>query len=95
MPGKMIRKRARFAGRVQGVGFRFFCVDAARRHAVRGWVRNCPDGSVELEAEQSQSSVLSFLEHVRTQHSWARVDDMVSSDVTPRRDENEGFDIRS
>jgi acylphosphatase len=34
-------------GRVQGVGFRIFTVEAALRRTVRGWVRNRRDGAVE------------------------------------------------
>jgi acylphosphatase len=34
-------------GRVQGVGFRAWMVVEARRRELRGWVRNCRDGSVE------------------------------------------------
>jgi acylphosphatase len=38
-------------GDVQGVGFRYFLVDHARPGGVSGWVRNRPDGSVEVMAE--------------------------------------------
>lgn len=38
-------------GRVQGVGFRWFVREAARGAKLAGWVRNRPDGGVELEAE--------------------------------------------
>ncbi len=39
--------RLMISGRVQGVGFRAFVERQARRHSVRGWVRNRRDGTVE------------------------------------------------
>ncbi|MDX2115100.1 MAG: acylphosphatase [Planctomycetota bacterium] len=47
----MIRLRLSFQGRVQGVGFRATAERAATRHALAGWVRNEPDGSVTMEIE--------------------------------------------
>lgn len=38
-------------GRVQGVYFRASARDRARQLGLSGWVRNCPDGSVEVLAE--------------------------------------------
>lgn len=40
----------RVTGRVQGVGFRWWAAGRARALGIRGWVRNAPDGSVDLEA---------------------------------------------
>ena len=41
-------KHILFAGRVQGVGFRFTTHSIARRYDVSGYVRNRPDGTVEM-----------------------------------------------
>jgi acylphosphatase len=55
-----------YSGRVLGVGFRATAASVARRHpAVRGWVRNLPDGRVELLADGPADAVESFLADVR------------------------------
>ena len=47
----MTAKRIIFAGRVQGVGFRFTARRAADRRQLTGYVRNMPDGTVEMLAQ--------------------------------------------
>ncbi len=89
-----VRRRLRVFGRVQGVGFRYFCRDAASSRGLRGWVRNLHDGSVELEAEGEEPVLEEFLNHLRTGHPWARVDRLEEAPATPRADASEDFEIR-
>jgi acylphosphatase len=88
------RRRWRFFGRVQGVGFRFFCEEAGRARAVRGWVRNEPDGSVTVEAEADPATLDDLWRHLCSCPPGARVDRSEVSRAEPRNDLTEGFDIR-
>jgi acylphosphatase len=47
----MTAKHVIFIGRVQGVGFRFTALRMAQRHHLTGFVRNLPDGTVEMLAQ--------------------------------------------
>jgi len=52
-----VRVRMRISGRVQGVYYRDSCRQMAQRLGVSGWVRNRPDGSVEVVAEGPRDDV--------------------------------------
>jgi acylphosphatase len=47
----MVARNIIFIGRVQGVGFRFTAHRMAQRHQISGFVRNLPDGTVEMLAQ--------------------------------------------
>jgi acylphosphatase len=61
-------------GDVQGVGFRYFLVDSARPLGLRGWVRNRPDGAVELVAEGERANLELLLLAARRGPRHARID---------------------
>lgn len=61
----MNARRAVIFGRVQGVGFRFFARRAALEEGISGWVRNCPDGTVETVAEGDSDAVERYLERLK------------------------------
>ena len=57
----IVCRHVRYTGRVQGVGFRYTVQRLAGRYPVGGYVRNLPDGCVELVAEGPPDEVASFL----------------------------------
>jgi acylphosphatase len=61
-------------GRVQGVFFRQATADRAGGLGVGGWVRNTPEGTVELHAEGEPEAVEQLLRFVRTGPPSAEVD---------------------
>lgn len=78
----MIARRAVVRGRVQGVGFRFFAERAAREAGVKGWVRNCSDGSVETMVEGEEAAVDGYLDRLRKGPLGARVAGVAIEDVS-------------
>ena len=50
-----------FSGRVQGVGFRYQTLQVAKEFEVSGWVRNLPDGRVQLEVEGRPGEIKDFI----------------------------------
>lgn len=63
----------RIDGRVQGVFFRASTMDQAMRLGLKGWVRNCPDGSVEVVAEGQKKSIDDLVAWCRHGPPGARV----------------------
>ncbi len=88
-----VARRYVIAGRVQGVGFRYFAEHVAGREGVHGWVRNLPNGAVEALIEGEAASVDRVEAALRRGPAGARVDDVAVEDVPPTGRAT-GFSIR-
>ena len=65
----MVRRHIIFYGRVQGVGFRYYCVLKARALDLTGWVRNLYDGSVEAEIQGPEDDIQALIDFL-DQQRW-------------------------
>ena len=88
----MIRRRVVISGHVQGVFFRETARRRAQAHAVAGWIRNNPDGTVEAAFEGAEDAVERLVEFCREGPRGARVEWV---DVIAEEPEGlSGFDVR-
>jgi acylphosphatase len=78
---------------VQGVGFRYFALDAARREGLQGYVTNNDDGTVEAVAEGEAEAVERFERALRRGPSRSRVEHVIVDEVIPAMTTS-GFAIR-
>lgn len=81
-----------FAGRVQGVGFRYQTLQVAKEFEVAGYVQNLPDGRVQLEVEGRPDEVAAFVAAVEERlHGYIRKTERHSARRAPQF---QGFSIR-
>jgi acylphosphatase len=88
-----VGRSIRVSGRVQGVFFRAWTREQARSLGIDGWVRNCPDGTVEAHLAGEEEAVERMVELVRRGPPHAVVDQAKVEDAAP--EDFSGFDIRS
>jgi acylphosphatase len=74
MPPDRARVHVLVSGLVQGVAFRAYTADEARRLGARGWVRNLADGRVEVEAEGERAALLALVSSCEQGPPAARVE---------------------
>jgi acylphosphatase len=79
---EMPRLHLAVTGMVQGVGFRWFTREAARRLGLAGWVRNNSDGSVEILVEGSDALLERFIAEVGRGPNGAAVRDVRRTSAT-------------
>jgi acylphosphatase len=80
-------------GRVQGVGFRYFVVDAAQDLSLTGWTCNLPNGTVEVIAQGPESQLHRLQDVVRRGPPASQVTH-VDSSWQPVGHEIQGFTVR-
>jgi len=60
-------------GRVQGVGYRFAAQQVAKQYQLQGWVKNQPNGDVEIIAEGEQQQIDQFTDWAKNGPKYADV----------------------
>ncbi len=81
------------SGRVQGVSFRYFTQQIANRNKIVGWVRNLPDGTVELWAEGPRSALERLIQALHYGPPHAEVTEVAVTWLEPEGDHT-AFRIR-
>ena len=89
----MIRKRAFFKGKVQGVFFRANTRDKAQDEGIKGWVKNLPDGRVEAVFEGPKVNVDKVIEWCKHNQPYAKVDKVKVEEEEPT-DEFDRFFVK-
>ena len=87
-----LARNYRIRGRVQGVGYRYFTQRIALRLGVRGWVRNLPNGDVEVHAEADGATLTSFRDELERGPSSSAVDAVIEE--AAGTDRYSSFEIR-
>lgn len=71
----MIRYHIFVGGRVQGVGFRFFCEMNAKTLSLTGFVKNLDNGMVELEVQGYEDHIDRFIKTIKKGNRFIKVDE--------------------
>ncbi len=88
MEKRIVRKSVRFFGIVQGVGFRYKAIRAARAAGATGWVRNEYDGSVTMEIQGTYWQIEQVISELQVDR-FIRIEDMDVRRIDPVEGERE------
>jgi acylphosphatase len=89
----LIRRAIRVAGRVQGVGFRFFTRERALFRGLTGWVRNSYTGEVEAEVQGTAQQMDAFVGELWEGPLFGHISDIEQNDIPVVADES-GFVVK-
>jgi len=73
--------KARVYGKVQGVFFRKSTLEQAIASDIQGWVRNVPDGTVEVHVQGEPEKVQELITWLHKGSEWSRVDQVITEDA--------------
>lgn len=90
----MTAQRWLIDGRVQGVGFRWFTVRQAQKVGVSGWVRNLPDGRVEVVAVGDRDRLQALEAAIRRGPTGAYVESVEKADYPHEGDLGNTFTVK-
>lgn len=88
------RRRFEIKGKVQGVGYRWFAREEARRLGLVGWVANTDSGGVVVEAEGTPETLDRFAEILRRGPSASRVATLAACEAPCRGESDFGISLR-
>ena len=94
MPAERQAKRFFVAGRVQGVGYRYFAMNTAEQMGLAGYAKNMPDGRVEVYAIGPSSRLQEFARELRLGPALAEVEDVSEVDAEVLPAFSSGFSVR-
>ena len=87
-------RRMIYTGRVQGVGFRYSVKQIAAGFDVTGWVRNLPDGTVEMLAVGMVDEVEAFVDAVAASHLGGYIREARREEGDSGLPASRGFEVR-
>jgi acylphosphatase len=87
-------RRFLISGAVQGVGYRYFVQTRAANLGIRGWVRNLPDGRVEVVANGEVTLLTTLEGWLREGPPHARVADVEKLEISGEVDIPKSFNVR-
>ncbi len=82
------------SGLVQGVGFRWYTWSMASRLGVRGWARNCPDGSVEVMGQGTLEDLALLEDALRRGPPASDVEHVEKQEITDEMHTFKTFEIK-
>ena len=80
----MTARQVFYSGRVQGVGFRYSTKQIASGFDVTGWIKNLPDGRVEMQVMAADDDELeAFLEDIQQSNLGSHIKERIVNKVQP------------